>query len=67
MSGAYGLSTRSAARFADKRITVIDSRNNSGSQALIVLRAAELIAEGKGHDEVAAEVESLIPKARILV
>jgi uncharacterized protein len=67
LSGTCGLSTREAARFTDKRITVIDSRNNSGSQALIVLRAAELIAEGKSHDEVVAAVEGCIPKARILV
>lgn len=67
LSGTFGLSSREAARFPDKRITVIDSRNNSGAQALIVLRAAELIAEGKNHDEVVAAVQASIPKARILV
>jgi DegV family protein with EDD domain len=67
LSGTFGLSTREAALLPDKRITVIDSRNNSGSQALIVLRAAELIAEGKSHDEVVAAIEASIPKARILV
>ncbi len=67
MSGTCGLSSREAAQFSGKRIDVIDSRNNSGSQALIVLRAAELIAEGRTHDEVVAAIESFIPKARILV
>jgi len=67
LSGTFALSAKEAARFPDKRITVIDSRNNSGSQALIVLRAAELIAEGRSHDEVAARVRGFIPKARILV
>ncbi len=67
LSGTCGLSAREAALIPDKRISVIDSRNNSGSQALIVLRAAELIAEGKTHDEVVAAVEAFIPKARILV
>jgi DegV family protein with EDD domain len=67
LSGTCGLSASEAALFPDKRISVIDSRNNSGSQALIVLRAAELIEEGKTHDEVVAAVESFIPKARILV
>lgn len=67
LSGTFALSAKEAARFPGKRVDVIDSRNNSGSQALIVLRAAELIAEGKGHDEVAAAVRGFIPKARILV
>jgi DegV family protein with EDD domain len=67
LSGTCGLSAREAALFPDKRISVIDSRNNSGSQALIVLRAAELIAEGKSHDEVVSAVEEFIPKARIFV
>jgi uncharacterized protein len=67
LSGTFALSAKEAARFPDKRITVIDSRNNSGSQALIVLRAAELIAAGKSHDEVAEAARLFIPKARILV
>jgi DegV family protein with EDD domain len=67
LSGTCALSAKEAARLPGKRIAVIDSRNNSGSQALIVLRAAELIAEGRSHDEVAAAVRGFIPKARILV
>jgi uncharacterized protein len=67
LSGTFGLSRKEAERISDKRITVIDSRNDSGSQGLIVLRAAELIAEGRSHDEVVAAVEDSIPKARILV
>jgi uncharacterized protein len=67
LSGTYGLSRKEAERVAGKRITVIDSRGDSGSQALIVLRAAELIAEGRSHDEVVAAVEEAIPKARIFV
>jgi hypothetical protein len=67
LSGTFALSAKEAARFPDKRITVIDSRNNSGSQALIVLRAAELIAAGKSHEEVVQEVRLFIPKARIFV
>ncbi|HOX33615.1 MAG TPA: DegV family protein [Spirochaetales bacterium] len=67
LSGTYSLSSREAERFPGKRISVVDSRLNSGAQALLVLRAAELIAAGKGHDEVLAALESSIPKARILV
>jgi DegV family protein with EDD domain len=67
LSGTYSLSAKEAALVPGKRIAVIDSKNNSGSQALIVLRAAELIAAGKSHDEVVAAIEGFIPKARILV
>jgi uncharacterized protein len=67
LSGTFGLSAGEAAKLTGKRISVIDSRNNSGSQALIVLRAAELIAEGRSHDEVLAAIEGFIPKARIFV
>jgi uncharacterized protein len=67
LSGTYSLSAKEAALFPAKRISVIDSKNDSGSQALIVLRAAELIAAGKSHDEVVAAIEGFIPKARILV
>jgi len=67
LSGTFSLSAREAARLGGKRISVVDSRNDSGSQALIVLRAAELIAEGRSHDEVLAAIADFIPKARILV
>ena len=67
LSGTFSVSRKEALNFPDKKITVIDSRNNSGSQALIVLRAAEAIAEGKSHEEVVEEIESSIEKANIFV
>lgn len=67
LSGTYGISTREAERFEEKKITVIDSKHNSGSQALIVLRAAEEIAAGKSHEEVVFSVQESIRKAKILV
>ncbi len=67
LSGTMGVSKIEADKFAGKRISVIDSRHDSGSQALIVLRAAELIAQGKSHDEVVRAVGEFIPKARIYV
>jgi len=67
LSGTFASSKKEAERQRGKRISVVDSRNDSGSQALIVLRAAQLIAEGKSHDEVLAAIEGFIPKARILV
>jgi hypothetical protein len=67
LSGTLGASALEAGKLGGKRISVIDSRHDSGSQALIVLRAAELIAEGRSHDEVVQAVEAFIPKARIYV
>jgi uncharacterized protein len=67
LSGTCEASRREAEKVSGKRITVIDSRTLSGSLGLVVLRAAEAIAAGAGHDEVVAAVEASIPKARILV
>jgi DegV family protein with EDD domain len=68
LSGTASTSEQ-AARSLDgaKEISVIDSRQISGSLGLIVLRAAEAVAAGKSHDEVVSEIESYIPKAQILV
>ena len=67
LSGTCAQSAREASRFPEKRITVIDSRQDSGAQGLLVLRAAELIAEGRGHDEVVESVKEWIAKTRIFV
>jgi len=67
LSGTYNLSCREAEKVQDIPITVIDSKRNSGAQALIVLEAAEAIAAGRSHAEVVAAVEAAIPKSDILV
>jgi DegV family protein with EDD domain len=68
LSGAFGSSERAAASLADgKRISVVDSRGISGSHGLIVLRAAEAVAAGRSHDEILAEIDGWVRKARILV
>jgi len=67
LSGTCGVSKREAERFGNQKITVIDSKQNSGSQALIVLRAAEAIAAGKNHEEVVLTTLESIQKAEILV
>ena len=67
LSGTFAASAREAARVTGRKITVIDSRNLSGSLGLVVLAAAEAIAEGRSHDEVVAGIEAAIPRARILV
>jgi DegV family protein with EDD domain len=67
LSGTWNASTTEAARQSGTKISVIDSRQLSGSLGLIVLRAAEEIAAGKSHEEVVAAVESCRAKADILV
>ena len=50
-----------------KRITVIDTRLNSGAQGLLVMHAAEMIASGKSLDEIVSAINSLIPRTKIYV
>ena len=51
----------------DKRIEVIDSKQNSGAEGLLVLKAAELIEEGKSIDNIICQIEKLRDQTKILV
>lgn len=48
-------------------IHVIDSRQNSGAEGLLVMRAAELIEKGMPFEEIITEIERLRSNTRILV
>ncbi|NLY37125.1 MAG: DegV family EDD domain-containing protein [Tissierellia bacterium] len=50
-----------------KRIHVIDSRQNSGAEGLLVMKAAELIDQGESLDSIVEKIEELRSKTRILV
>jgi DegV family protein with EDD domain len=50
-----------------KRVTVVDTRLNSGAQGLMVKLAAERIAAGATHDEVVAAVTARLPRTKIYV
>ena len=70
LSGAYNSSARAAKTVSaefNKPITVLNSRNLSGSIGLLVLRAAKAIESGASHDEVVKMIEKWIPQTRILV
>lgn len=59
LSGTYGTSlsaARQVEKESGKRITVIDSLNISGGVGLQVKRAAEMIAEGRSHQEIVDSV-----------
>ncbi|HAK40435.1 MAG TPA: hypothetical protein DCM24_01375 [Synergistaceae bacterium] len=49
------------------RITVIDSRTASAPLGLLVMRAAQALNEGKGHEETVSLIETGIPGAKIFV
>lgn len=50
-----------------KRIHVIDSKQNSGAEGLLVVKAAELIHKGLSLDEIIKAVEELRNRTKILV
>lgn len=70
LSGTYHSSCRAAKKISNefnKQITVLNSKNLSGSLGLIVLRIAKAIEEGKSHSEIVTLAESWISKTRIFV
>ncbi len=68
MSGTHNVFEQ-ARKALDKNVTleVIDSKQNSGAQGLLVMRAAEMIDEGRAFNEIVDAVNTLRDKARILV
>ncbi len=69
MSGTHNVFKKAAEQIKDKdkTIEVIDTRQNSGAQGLLVMRAAEMIDEGVSFKDVVETTKSLIDKTRILV
>jgi DegV family protein with EDD domain len=70
LSGTFFSSQKAAQKIAGefgKQITVLNSRNLSGSLGLIVLRAAQAIERGLSHDEVVSMAEKWIRNTRIYV
>ncbi len=49
------------------KITVVDSKLNSGAQGLLVQKTAELINSGLTHAEIVEKIYQLIPKTKIMV
>ncbi|HBE41030.1 MAG TPA: fatty acid-binding protein DegV [Bacteroidales bacterium] len=70
LSGTFFSSCKAAEKISrefGKPVTVINSRNLSGSLGLIVLRAAKAIEEGFTHDQIVGLTGKWINNARILV
>ena len=70
LSGTFNSSQKAAKAISsefNKPVTVINSRNLSGSLGLIILRAAQAIEAGLPHDQIVSMTEKWISKARIFV
>jgi len=69
LSGTYYAFQREAERFhkMGKKVTVIDSKLNSGAQGLLAAKASELLKSGLGHDEAVEQILKWIPKGKIFV
>lgn len=68
-SGTNNLFLQAAKKMAsgDKRIEVIDSKQNSGAEGLLVMKAAEMIHNGDSLDKIVSEIEYLRDRTQILV
>ncbi len=69
LSGTYQALTQAARQLEtpEKKITVIDTRLNSGAQGLLVKLAADLLAQGRTHDEIVEAVTRRISRTHIYV
>ena len=69
-SGTFGSSQKAAqaaSKEFNKPITVLNSKNLSGSLGLIILRVAQAIEAGLSHDEIVMNAEKWIKDTRIFV
>mgnify|MGYP001766718136 FL=1 len=62
LSGTYQAALLAAKDFPEGRIRVVDSLNLSSSSGLLVLKACKLRDQGKSLDEIADEIQTLVPK-----
>lgn len=68
MSGTHNVFKQAAKTLDDSvQIEVIDSKQNSGAQGLLVMRAAEMVDEGSKFKDIVQTLNTLRDKACILV
>jgi len=66
MSGTHSVFEKAAQPFGDK-VTVIDTKQNSGAQGLLVITAQELIQSGASVSEIKQQVEAASKNTKIFV
>lgn len=64
MSSTFNLASIYSEDNGKGHMHVIDSANLSTGIGLLVIKAAEMAAEGKGAEEIVKEIEALIPQVR---
>jgi DegV family protein with EDD domain len=69
LSGTYNSFMKASEKFKDRdfRITVIDTKQNSGAQGLIVGKCADYIKKGYDYDKVIDLVKKDVANSKILV
>ena len=67
MSGTYNVFVQAAKTLKKTNIEVVDSRQNSGAEGLLVTKAQEWIEAGKSLQEIKEGLERMREKTRILV
>jgi DegV family protein with EDD domain len=69
LSGTYNVFYNAAKNFKNKdtKISVINTKQNSGAQGLLVKKCAEFIQEGLSHDEIVKRIEVNLSASKILV
>jgi len=67
-SGTYNsaIQAKNFLKSEEKRIFIVDSLNASAGEGLLVLRAVDLIEEGKEIEEIVKEAEKLIPQVHLI-
>lgn len=69
LSGTYNSFYNSAKNYKNRNIniSVINSKQNSGAQGLLVKKCAEYIKAGLAHNEIVKKIEATIESSKILV
>lgn len=67
MSGTNQSFVDAAAKFNKTKITVIDSKQNSGAEGLIVLKAAQMIDANEKYEDIVDKINALTHQSKILV
>jgi len=67
MSGTYNSFVEASKKFKDANIQIVNSKQNSGAEGLLVLKTAQLIEQGLPIDQITEKIASLTAKSKILV
>lgn len=67
LTGLFGTASKVAEECVEKPIRVIDSKQLTGTEGLLVMRIAEAIRAGRSFEEISAEAVDWVSKLKILV